>query len=122
MRMGQNLDEQASRIEKGGSMSRCQFQKACALPPTKRPRIQLTTALRPACGGTNSGHLKVLETYRFSTGAKRPRLRLRIEDGMTFTWPWEAEASFHRLAGYYIKEDICLDRIARGRPAIDEPR
>jgi hypothetical protein len=66
--------------------------------------------------------LKVLETYRFSTDAKRPRLRLRIEDGMTFTWPREAEASFHCLAGNYIKEDICLDRIARGRPAIDEPR
>lgn len=46
--------------------------------------------------------------------------RLSIQDPATFTAPWDAVLRFKRLpAGAEIEQDVCLDRIDAGQPAID---
>jgi hypothetical protein len=81
-----------------------------------------TNTLLDATGLPHSARLNVRETYSLSSDGKQLRLRLRIEDDKTYTQPWESEVSFRRLSGYRIKEDICLDRVARGLSAIAEPK
>lgn len=76
------------------------------------------TTLLDATGLPHGPNLSVRETYRLIDGGKRMLLRLRFEDADTYTRPWEAEVTFRRLPNYRLKEDICLDRIAAGQPAI----
>lgn len=45
--------------------------------------------------------------------------RIRFEDPQTFTQPWETVVTYRRQQGE-IKEDVCLDRIKRGDPAVKE--
>lgn len=77
--------------------------------------------LLDAAGMPHSDKLVVEETYRLSGNGDRLTLRLRVDDPDTFTSPWETEVSFRRLSDHQIREDICLDRIATGQPAVKEP-
>jgi hypothetical protein len=44
--------------------------------------------------------------------------RIRFEDPLTFSRPWETVVTYHRQAGARLKEDVCLDRIKQGLPPI----
>lgn len=77
--------------------------------------------LLDAAGLPHSGKLVVEEDYHLMDGGSRMRLRLIFNDPDSFTSPWQSEVIFKRLPGYQIYEDICLDRIAAGAPAIVEP-
>jgi len=44
--------------------------------------------------------------------------RMRIEDPDTYSAPWEMLATYRRQSYDRLKEDVCLDRIKQGRPAI----
>jgi hypothetical protein len=46
--------------------------------------------------------------------------RLTIDDPETFTRPWDTVVRFKKMPeGTEIKEDICLDRLDAGKPAVD---
>jgi hypothetical protein len=44
--------------------------------------------------------------------------RVTIDDPGVFDKPWMAIVHYERLANYDIREDVCLDRLARGGAAI----
>lgn len=44
--------------------------------------------------------------------------RIRIEDPETYSTPWVTLATYKRQSYDRLKEDVCLDRIEKGRPAI----
>ncbi len=44
--------------------------------------------------------------------------RMRIEDPDTYSAPWETLATYRRQSYDRLKEDVCLDRIKQGRPAL----
>jgi hypothetical protein len=44
--------------------------------------------------------------------------RIRIEDPDTYSSPWEVVATYRRQPYARLKEDVCLDRIKQGKPAI----
>jgi hypothetical protein len=45
--------------------------------------------------------------------------RIEIDDAKTFTRPWETLVVYQRKPGAQIQEDVCLDRIAAGKPAVE---
>lgn len=66
-----------------------------------------------------SGALKVTERIR----AIAPDIledRIQFDDPITFTRPWETVVTYRRQPGGGIKEDVCLDRIKSGEPAVKE--
>lgn len=71
-----------------------------------------------AAGLPHSEALKVTERYRLSKDGKRLDLSIRFEDPQTFSAPWETQLQFRRLRDFKFSEDICLDRKARGEPAL----
>jgi len=44
--------------------------------------------------------------------------RMRVEDPGTYSKPWEFVVTYRRQKDMGIEEDVCLDRIKRGEPAI----
>ena len=46
--------------------------------------------------------------------------RIRFEDPATFTRPWETVVTYRRKPGARIQEDVCLDRLQTGGPAVKE--
>lgn len=75
--------------------------------------------LLDAAGMPHSQALKLTERIRLVDGGRALETRIRFEDPATFKEPWETVVRFRKLpAGTEIKEDICLDRIDAGKPAI----
>ena len=77
------------------------------------------TALLDSAGMPHSDGLKLIETFRL----RSPDVledRIRFEDSATFTRPWETVVTYHRKPGARIHEDVCLDRIKAGEPAVKE--
>lgn len=74
--------------------------------------------LLDASGLPNSEALKVTERYQLAADGKRMTMRIRIEDSEVFSAPWETTVQFRKLNGYKLAEDVCLDRQARGEPAV----
>jgi hypothetical protein len=77
------------------------------------------TTLIDGAGIPHSGDLKLTETLRLRD---RDTLedRIRFEDPITFTRPWETVVIYKRKPGVRIREDVCLDRIKAGEPAVKE--
>lgn len=80
-----------------------------------------TSALRDTTLIDNSGlphsdALKIIEHLRLKS-ANVLEDRIRIEDPKMFAQPWETVATYRRQHGE-IKEDVCLDRIKAGQPAL----
>lgn len=80
-----------------------------------------TSALRDSTLIDNSGlphgdELKITERLRLRS-ADVLENRLRIEDPETFTQPWETVVTYRRQQED-IRQDVCLDRIETGRPAV----
>jgi hypothetical protein len=44
--------------------------------------------------------------------------RMRFDDPKTYTSTWETVVTYRRQPGAQLKEDVCLDRIKQGKPAI----
>lgn len=68
-------------------------------------------------GMPHSDALVMTERYRL-IGDDRLENRMRFEDPETFSEPWETVVTYRRQAGARIAEDVCLDRIKQGLPAI----
>lgn len=68
-------------------------------------------------GLPHSDALKLTERLKLRTPDVLEN-RIRFEDPKTFTQPWETVLTYRRQQGE-IKEDVCLDRIKAGEPAVD---
>lgn len=65
----------------------------------------------------HSDALKVTERFRL-IDADTLEVRITIEDSTYFTKPWEAVLTYKRQPMTLWAEDICLERIKAGKPAI----
>ena len=77
----------------------------------------MSATVLDSLGLPHSDELVMTETYRLRTDDVLEN-RMRFEDPATFTGPWEAVVTYRRQPDARIREDVCLDRIGRGEPAI----
>jgi hypothetical protein len=77
----------------------------------------MSATVLDSAGMPHSDDLVMTETFRL-LDADRLENRIRFEDAATFAGPWETVVTYRRQAGARIREDVCLDRIGRGEPAI----
>jgi hypothetical protein len=68
-------------------------------------------------GMPHSDELVMTETYRLLDDDVL-EIRMRFEDPEIFSEPWETVVTYRRQPGARIAEDVCLDRIKQGLPAI----
>jgi len=80
--------------------------------------IQDTTVLDQA-GIPHSDDMRVTEQLRLGADGETMENRITFSDPQTFTRPWEVVVNYRRLHDRELKEDVCIDRIERGLPAID---
>ena len=74
-------------------------------------------ALLDAAGLPGSLELKVTERYTMQ-GKKLTNV-ITIDDPANYTKTWQTQVTYHRLPdSYEFFEDVCLDRIDAGQPAI----
>jgi hypothetical protein len=77
--------------------------------------------LLDSAGMPHSKDLKLIERIRL-IGPDVLEDRIRFEDAETFTKPWEALVTFKRQAKAGRGEDVCLDRVQAGEPAVRESK
>jgi hypothetical protein len=70
-----------------------------------------------SAGMPHSDSLVMIERYRLVDDDVLEN-RIRFEDEQTFAEPWETVVTYRRQIGQRIREDVCLDRIRQGLPAI----
>jgi hypothetical protein len=75
--------------------------------------------LLDSAGMPHSSHLKLVERIRV-LGTDVLEDRIRIQDDETFVRPWETLVTYRRQAKASRYEDVCLDRIRAGEPAVRE--
>lgn len=75
------------------------------------------TTVLDSAGMPHSDELVMTERYRLSDDDILENT-IRFEDDKTFFEPWETVVTYRRQTGTRIREDVCLDRIKQGRPAI----
>jgi hypothetical protein len=68
-------------------------------------------------GMPHSDALVMTERYRLLSDDVLEN-RMRFEDPETFAKPWETVVTYRRQPGVRLQEDVCLDRIKQGEPAI----
>lgn len=68
-------------------------------------------------GMPHSDALVMTERYRLLSDDVLENT-IRFDDPETFSEPWETVVTYRRQAGARLQEDVCLDRIKRGEPAI----
>lgn len=74
-------------------------------------------ALLDAAGLPGSLELKVTERYTMK-GKKLTNV-ITIDDPVNYTKAWQTQVTYNRLPdSYEFFEDVCLDRIDAGQPAI----
>jgi hypothetical protein len=75
-----------------------------------------------ASGLPHSENLKVTERLSVSADGKTLTDLMTLEDPDTFTRSWQAKATYRRLPDTAeIVEDVCLDRLEAGEPAVKTP-
>lgn len=78
--------------------------------------------LLDASGLPNSDKLHLVERLRLSADGQTLTDRITIEDPETFTKAWDTEIAFRRQPkGTEITQDVCVDRIDAGKPAVEAP-
>lgn len=77
----------------------------------------LGSSLLDTAGMPHSEQLKITERIR-RIANNRLEDRITIDDPMTFSVPWETVVTWKRLARNELREDICVDRISAGKPAL----
>ncbi|EIZ78110.1 hypothetical protein WSK_3323 [Novosphingobium sp. Rr 2-17] len=76
-----------------------------------------------AAGMPHSDKISVEERMTLADGGQTLVDRVTIVDPQTFTRPWTTVLRFKRLPDdTRIEEDICLDRLKAGKPAVDWSR
>lgn len=70
-----------------------------------------------SAGIPHSDNLKLTERLKLR-GPNVLENRIRIEDPDVFTQPWETLVTYRRQRNVNIEEDVCLDRIQDGSPAV----
>jgi hypothetical protein len=68
-------------------------------------------------GLPHSDELLMTETLRL-VDPNTLENRIRFEDPLTFSAPWETRLTYRRQVGAQLKENVCLDRIKQGLPPI----
>jgi len=86
---------------------------------TIRTEKVIETSLLDNAGMPHGIDLKVTEQLRLVSQDVLEN-RIRIEDPETFTKPWETVVTYRRQAAAPQYEDVCLDRIYSGQPAVKE--
>jgi hypothetical protein len=77
----------------------------------------IDTTLIDSAGLPHSDRMRVTQRLRLAGGDELEDL-IRIEDAGMYKEPWETRVTYHRNLGKKIREDVCLDRIAKGQPAV----
>jgi hypothetical protein len=70
-------------------------------------------------GLPHSDKLKLVERFSLRNRGRSLEWRATIDDPEIYSHPWNASARFDRLTLTSLDEDVCVDRVAAGRPAID---
>jgi hypothetical protein len=65
--------------------------------------------------------LKLTERFHLEDRGNVLVDRLTIEDPDTYTKPWSVALAFERKSNTQLAQDVCLDRVAAGLPAIQTP-
>lgn len=79
-------------------------------------------ALLDASGLPGSTELKVTERYTVDAKGKKLTNTITIDDPANYTQSWQTRVTYKRLPdSYEFFEDVCLDRIDAGQPAIAKP-
>jgi hypothetical protein len=68
-------------------------------------------------GLPHSAEAKLTERFGLKD-ADTLEVRFTVDDPMYYTRPWEAVMTYRRLAGQHVVDDVCLDRIKLGEPAV----
>lgn len=79
----------------------------------------IDSTLLDSAGLPHSDDLKLTEQLRLRTPDVLEN-RIRIEDPAIFSQPWETVVTYRRQSNTVIKEDVCLDRMKTGAPALKE--
>ena len=76
--------------------------------------------LLDASGLPNSDKLHLVEQLQLANNDQSLIDRITIDDPEIFERPWDTVIEFRRLPkGAEIKEDVCVDRIDAGKPAVE---
>jgi len=77
----------------------------------------MSQTIMDSAGLPHSDDLVMTERYRLVSDDVLEN-RIRFEDPATFAEPWETVVTYRRQPGARLQEDVCLDRIRQGEPAI----
>lgn len=84
--------------------------------------LRADNTLLDSAGLPRSESMQITEKMRL-VNSNILEVRFTIDDAETFTQSWDTVVRFKKLPqGTQIKEDICLDRVDAGRPAVDWKR
>lgn len=79
------------------------------------------TTLLDNSGLPHGAMLKLTERLQLKEAGKVLEDRLTIEDAEFYQQPWTVVLNFERQENAPLQEDVCLDRVADGRPPIETP-
>ena len=75
-----------------------------------------------AWGLPHSADMKLTERFE-AKDADTLEIRFTVDDPANYVRPWDAVMTYRRLPDQHVLDDVCLDRIKRGEPAVKpEPR
>jgi hypothetical protein len=74
------------------------------------------STLLDSSGLPHSEALHLTERYELMKDGKHLRARFTIDDPMTFTQPWSAQAEYVKKVGYEIPEEVCAATPPAQRP------
>jgi hypothetical protein len=77
------------------------------------------TTFLDGAGLPHSDKLKLVERFSLQNRGRRLEWLATIDDPEVYSHPWNASARFDRVALTSLSEDVCVDRVAAGRPAIE---
>lgn len=77
--------------------------------------------LLDSSGLPHSGELKLLEKFRLLDGGNRLEVVMTLDDPKAFTRSWSTTLTYKKTGAPGIEEDVCLDRVEGGKPALNEP-
>lgn len=81
--------------------------------------LRADNTLLDSAGMPRSEAMKITERLRLLDQGKTLEARFTFDDPETFTKPWDTVVRFKKLpSSTEIKEDICLDRVDAGQPAV----
>jgi hypothetical protein len=82
----------------------------------------LPEATLDGTGLPHSADMKLTERFALKD-ANTLEVRFTVEDPANYARSWDAVMTYRRLSGQHVLDDVCLDRIKAGEPAVkQEPR